>query len=131
MLPETSADTETIKPHWNAVTRELQFQDVIVKCYKWKAENQEMVLNAFQEEGWPHRIDDPLPPQRDQDCKRRLCDTIKCLNRKQTNGLIRFHGDGTGEGVFWKRLEENEERSLISQAKHTLASERGQATSTN
>lgn len=45
--------------------------------------NQEMLLAAFQEEDRPCRIDDPLPPQPDQDARRRLSDTIKCLNRKQ------------------------------------------------
>jgi hypothetical protein len=64
-----------------------------------------IVLCAFEEEGWPARIDDPLPPQQDQDSKRRLSDTIKCLNRKQSHHLIHFRGDGTGEGVVWERVE--------------------------
>ena len=51
------------------------------------------------------RIDDPLPPQAEQDSKRRLSDTIKCLNNKQINELIRFHGDGTGEGITWEQVE--------------------------
>jgi hypothetical protein len=63
-----------------------------------------MVLNAFEEEGWPARIDDPLPPHSDQDPKRRLNDTIKCLNRKQVRELLRFHGDGSGEGILWEVL---------------------------
>ena len=37
-----------------------------------------------------------------QDPKRRLSDTIKCLNRKQANSLIHFRGDGTGEGIVWE-----------------------------
>jgi len=32
-------------------------------------------LGAFEDDGWPPRIDDPLPPQKDQDSKRRLADT--------------------------------------------------------
>ena len=63
--------------------------------------NQEAILAAFQEDGWPARIDDPLPPVAETDPKRRLSDTIKCLNRKQQNALVRFSGDGTGEGVLW------------------------------
>ena len=67
------------------------------------------ILAAFEEEGWPSRIDDPLPPQPEQDSKRRLSDTIKCLNRKQASPLIHFRGDGTGEGVVWDtiRLDSN------------------------
>jgi hypothetical protein len=63
--------------------------------------NQEVVLHAFQEEDWPRRIDDPIPPSPEQDRKRRLNETIKGLNRHQVAPLIRFHGDGTGEGLYW------------------------------
>ena len=69
--------------------------------------NQEAILTAFQEEGWPARIDDPLPPHPEQDPKRRLNDTIKCLNRKQSQSLIHFRGDGTGEAVIWERVAKN------------------------
>ena len=51
------------------------------------------------------RIDDPLPPVPEQDPKRRLHDTIKCLNRNHRRKAIRFHGDGTGEGVCWEFLD--------------------------
>lgn len=87
---------------WDANTRELWVNGRIAKRYRWPAANQEAVLNAFQEERWPARIDDPLPPQGDQDPKRRLGDTIKCLNRKQESWLIHFRGDGTGQGVLWE-----------------------------
>ena len=94
--------SEPVKPHWDADLRELKVRATLVKRYKWQAVNQEIVLGAFEEEGWPRRIDDPLPPHPEQDSKRRLCDTIKCLNRKQCEPLIRFHGDGTGEGITWE-----------------------------
>lgn len=90
-------------PQWDPELRKLHLDGQLVKRFKWPALNQEAVLCAFQEEGWPTRIDDPLPPQPEQDSKRRLADTIKCLNRKQTNELIHFCGDGTGEGVIWER----------------------------
>lgn len=91
-------------PRWNPEVRLLHFDGQLVKRFKWPAVNQEAILCAFQEEGWPDRIDDPLPPQRQQDSKRRLADTIKCLNRKQINSLIHFRGDGTGEGVIWEQV---------------------------
>ena len=92
-------------PTWDAERRLLSFNGRTVKHFKWAAANQEAILAAFQEEGWPARIDDPLPPQPEQDPKRRLSDTIKCLNRKQRNDLIHFHGDGTGEGVIWELVQ--------------------------
>jgi hypothetical protein len=90
-----------VVPHWDADLQELRVNGLIVKQFKVPAPNQEMVLAAFQEEGWPARIDDPLPPQADQDPKRRLHDTIVSLNRTHKHRLIRFMGDGSGEGVRW------------------------------
>lgn len=92
-------------PAWDPERRVLSIDGTIVKHFKWPAVNQEAILAAFEEEGWSARIDDPLPPQPEQDSKRRLSDTIKCLNRKQANPLIHFHGDGTGEGVFWELVK--------------------------
>jgi hypothetical protein len=57
---------------------------------------------AFEEEHWPPRIDDPLPKNPELLPKRRLHDAIKSLNRNQKRSLIRFMGDGTGEGVRWE-----------------------------
>lgn len=87
---------------WDRSARKLFVNGTVIKRFRWPALNQETVLSAFQEEGWPARIDDPLPPQGDQDAKRRLGDTIRCLNRNQLAPRIHFHGDGTGEGVTWE-----------------------------
>lgn len=95
------------RPNWGADSRILSLGDLLVKRFKWHAANQETVLAAFEEEGWPSHIDDPLPPHAEQDSKRRLSDTIKCLNRKQTNQLIHFRGDGTGEGIIWELTDPN------------------------
>ena len=97
-------------PNWDADLRKLYFKGEIVKRFKWPAMNQEAVLTVFHEEGWPERIDDPLSPKADQDPKRRLADTIKCLNRKQSKPLIHFRGDGTGEGITWEKCAEIENR---------------------
>lgn len=89
-------------PFWDASRKELRLGDEIIKIFKWPACNQELVLAVFEEEGWPARIDDPLPLADGQNPKRRLHDTIKCLNRSQKQALIHFRGDGTGEGVIWE-----------------------------
>lgn len=91
-------------PSWDAALHELRLGVRLVKRFKWPAMNQETLLAAFQEEGWPIRIDDPLPPKAEQDPKRRLHDTIKSLNRNQQDRLIRFKGDGTGEGARWELI---------------------------
>lgn len=92
-------------PVWDIERRELRVNGKVVKQFKWSAANQEAILAAFEEDQWPVRIDDPLPPHPEQDSKRRLSDTIKCLNRKQKHPLIHFRGDGTGEGVVWELVK--------------------------
>ena len=93
---------ERLIPHWDPKLHELRLNGQLVKRFKLPARNQEIILAAFEEEGWPTRIDDPLPRLREQDPKRRLQDTIKSLNRNQKNQLIRLMGDGTGLGIRWE-----------------------------
>jgi hypothetical protein len=90
------------RPRWDADRQELRFEGRLVKRFKAPAPNQEAILAVFEEEGWPPRIDDPLSPVADQDPKRRLLDTIKCLNRNQKHASLHFLGDGTGRGVRWE-----------------------------
>ena len=68
------------------------------------AANQETVLAAFQEEGWPDHIDDPLRPSGEHVPRHRLGFTVRRLNDCQTERLIRFFADGTGHGICWERL---------------------------
>ena len=89
-------------PTWDRVRQELRFAGVLVKQFKVPSPNQETILGVFEEEHWPPRIDDPLSPKLDQDPKRRLHDTINTLNRNQKNQLLRFSGDGSGQGVRWE-----------------------------
>lgn len=90
------------RPHWDQECRKLWLDGVLVKKFRQRAANQELILAAFQEEGWPSFIDDPLPPEGDQDPKRRLHSTLRNLNRGHKNMLIHFEGDGTGERIGWK-----------------------------
>jgi hypothetical protein len=92
-------------PFWDVARRVLEFHDKIVKHFKWQAANQEIILSAFQEEGWPARIDDPLHPLPMLAEKRRLSDSIRSLNRNQLHSLIHFRGDGSGQGIVWDALE--------------------------
>ena len=91
-------------PHWDHDCRELRFGSYLVKQFKVPAENQELILSAFEEEGWPPHLDDPLPPRPELDSKQRLHDAINRLNRNQKRRLIRFHGDGNGQGLRWELL---------------------------
>ncbi len=97
-----AAARSLILPHWNSISRELCVANRIVKRFRVPAPNQELVLCAFQEEGWPAQIDDPLPCCYETDPATRLHSTINRLNGRQKNLLLRFRGNGRGTGVCWE-----------------------------
>ena len=86
----------------------------VVKHYRVPANNQERILSAFEEVGWPDSIDDPLPVRHDVDPRTRLHDAINRLNGCQINRLLRFHGNGAGTGVSWELRETRTGGSLTS-----------------
>jgi hypothetical protein len=90
-----------VKPHWNEARRELTLNGTVVKRFRVPADNQEIILATFEEDGWPDHIDDPLPVKGDINPRTRLHDAINKLNGCQTHRLIRFAGNGTGTGVSW------------------------------
>jgi hypothetical protein len=103
-------DSEPINrraPHWDLSRRELVIDGQVVKRYREPAPNQELVLAAFEEEAWPAKIFDPLPRKDGTKSKKRLRETIEALNQAHHRPkLIRFHGDGTGEGIIWNFLDD-------------------------
>ena len=122
----SAAEVAIGQPRWDHQRRQLRLGSRLVKEFKLPSRNQETVLMAFEEDGWPPRIDDPLPPVSHVDPRRRLHDTIKALNRKQKHGLIRFRGDGSGEGIRWEptlsEVEPSGERvSAVSYGQETSA----------
>lgn len=105
LLSEIGVGQETVtpdsKPKWCKETRQLLYRGQVVRTIKrpLQAKNIVAVLDMFEAENWPPRINDPLLGGR---CQLRLHATVNSLN----NGLsmIRFHADGSGEGFAW-RLE--------------------------
>jgi hypothetical protein len=89
-------------PTWDAETRTLFFGHLVVKRFKQPAGNQGIILVAFQSQGWPRCISDPLPIHNCHNPKERLHDAIKNLNHAQENSIIHFTADGTSRGVCWK-----------------------------
>lgn len=84
--------TSNSKPHYDMELRQLTYNGEVVKRFKQPAKNQATILEVFQEEGWPRRIDDPLKPGK-------LNQTIKDLNARQNH--LRFLGDGD-KGIIWE-----------------------------
>ena len=83
----------------------LLFGAVTVKRFRQPSMVQDLILTAFEEEHWPARIDDPLPPAPDLCPKRRLSDAVYRLNQHQKCRLITFEGDGTGKGITWRESD--------------------------
>lgn len=100
--PSATIADRPLTPSWDSEDRVLRVGGIVVKEYRVRSPNQEAVLAAFQEEGWPRYVDDPLSPTPEQNPKQRLRDTIKWLNANQKNPMVRFRGDGTGERVGWR-----------------------------
>lgn len=102
---KSQSDTESpLKPHWDVAMRQLTLGKILVKKFRHPAANQELVLEAFEEDGWRERIDDPLPPSGDCNVKCRLHETINSLNDHQVNPCVHFASDGKGEGICWTQV---------------------------
>jgi hypothetical protein len=85
------------KPHYDEKRRSLYFRKRIL-CHYIRAGNRVTVLNAFQKQRWPPRVDDPLGS--DHQTENKLRDTVYWLNRDQDE--IHFFSDGTGCGICWE-----------------------------
>ena len=82
--------------------RRLTFLGQLVREFRTHAQFQEIVLGTFQDKRWAGWIADPLPRTSGVNPKTRLQQTIARLNAKQVTPLLRFHGDGSGQGVRWE-----------------------------
>jgi hypothetical protein len=96
-------------PRWSATARELRVDGRVLKRFRRPAPNLELVLAAFEEEGWPRHLDDPLPPEHGIDPQARLRDTVRRLNACQEPHKIRFESDGLGSGIRWGWADQEHE----------------------
>src|SRR5262249_24878642 len=107
-LTSMTISSEPLVPTWDRDRQELRDSCIVVKRFKVPAAKQEIILAAFEEEHWPRRIDNPLPRRGVPSPGQRLQETIKSLNRHQKRPLIRFFGDGSGQGVRWEFCDEGD-----------------------
>jgi hypothetical protein len=93
-LTHTLFDYFDPKPRWDADRCALYFKGQQVRKYhRVKAKDLIRIIEAFEELGWPARIDSPLPAGVN------LREKVRELNREITS--IRFASDGKGEGIAW------------------------------
>jgi hypothetical protein len=91
------------RPFWDKESGELWWRGRVVRRLRSDAANQRRVLEAFEAEEWPERIDAPLPREEGLDAKERLRETVKALNAGAEPGGIRFTCDRR-RGVRWQRV---------------------------
>jgi hypothetical protein len=87
-------------PVWNDSAGELRLNGELVREVVPRAKNVRLILNAFQEDGWPIRVDSPLPGGRNS---RALREAVRNLKDRITR--IEFFCDGKGEGVRWQHAD--------------------------
>jgi hypothetical protein len=97
--PATAASLD--RPTWNAETGELCFKGSVIRKVRLtkKPTNIRMILDTFQEDDWPARIDSPLPGGSDQ---KKLHEAVHSLNSRLE--AIRFHATEGGQAVLWTPL---------------------------
>jgi hypothetical protein len=96
---------KTQKPEWVASARELRYGGCVVKRFRRVAPIQKLILETFQELGWPESIDNPLPRDRHVKVKDRLREAVKSLNRRRINPVMQFHVDVSESRVHWTLKE--------------------------
>ena len=89
-------------PMWAKERNTLLLDGEVIKVVNRpnQAINQIMILDAFQEEGWPTRIFDPLAPRPNDVDSRQLGEAVRSLNKSLQR--ITFRRDSTGEGICWE-----------------------------
>ena len=90
-------------PHWDEDARELRYLGQVVRVVKKpkQAHNIVGILRAFEEAGWPRRIDDPHRRKPSDQTRRR---DVENLNKRLLKPLLKFACDGNGTGFLWKKI---------------------------
>lgn len=100
-----------LRPRWNSGTRELWLGDWLVKRLIKTSENQQIVLDVFEEMGWPRQIDDPLPPKPFSVHAERVRETCRRLNKAQIHALMHFRASPSREIILWELRDRRGERT--------------------
>jgi hypothetical protein len=86
------------RPSWDAMAGTLRYGNEVVRTVAKNARNVRPLLDAFEAQRWPDRIDPP-PHFRDDSTGQQLRDAWRQLNK----GLkkLTFAADAHGTGVIW------------------------------
>ncbi len=94
---DTSADA--MLPQWDHDRLELRVGSTVLRQFKLPSADEERVLAAFEELGWPHRIGCPLSAGGEY---QRLVECVAALNWRQRQPLLHFGCSEQGLEVSWE-----------------------------
>lgn len=117
VLGEEPAERDPEKPHWDRRAGELRFRDVVVRRVPKIALSRNIVpiLDAFEEDGWPPEIDDPLTSGGSDDRRRRAVET---LNRQMLKPWMWFECNGDGTGFRWRAKPRRPAKKAVRRKRH-------------
>jgi hypothetical protein len=92
-------------PHFDG--ERLYLCDLLIHSFAPQADNEIVLLTAFEEAGWPRSIDDPLHGH-EPGFEKTLHNTVYALNRVSAPAGIRFSCDGRARKVHWTRHDKPE-----------------------
>jgi hypothetical protein len=104
VLAETLLREVPERPRWDPQKRQLWYGTVLVKQLKRLAPDQQLVLEAFQQAGWPEAISNPLAGETDAERRGRLRHVVKRLNRRRASDVLWFELARGGRGLRWRAL---------------------------
>jgi hypothetical protein len=99
--PVESVDSRP-RPSWSAKTGKLHFRGKLVRTVDLdRGDNIRLILDSFEDHGWPPGIDNPLTGGADS---KKLRDTLESL--KQGLSVITFAAKGSGTRVTWDEVKQ-------------------------
>ena len=96
---EAAQANSACRPRWDGRRGNLWFGHHLCKHFPQPEQDECLVLAAFEKEGWPGRIHDPLPSKPDADARQRLADKARRLNEQ--NPFLRFELDAASLAMVW------------------------------
>ncbi len=103
------------EPVWDHAEGDLWFRGQLVRHFRKAVSLQRTLLDAFQKQGSPESLPDPLlqAGERGVRFRCRLHDTVKYLNRGQMTPFLQFFLADGGHAVGWKRRKRPGESTPI------------------
>lgn len=95
-------------PRYDENLRALFSGDLLEKRFVHPANDQELIVKTFQDDGWCPVIDDPLPTQPGRNAVQHLRNTVANLNRVLLAEKVRFFTHNRGAAIRWEPVNGKE-----------------------